>query len=402
MSGSYDVCVLGGGGHVGAPLAITLAAAGVRTLVLDRNQDVLAALAAGRIPFLERGGDELLRVALKLGTIGFSSQAADCTGIPVIIITIGTPIDEYLNPVLRVVSDTIEELLPHLADSQTIVLRSTVAPGVTEYLHRFLQGKGRQCPIAFCPERVTQGNAIEEIRELPQLISGTSPEAVATARKLFEHIAPSVIEMTPREAEFAKLVTNAFRYVTFAAANQIYTIVETAGVDFNRLLSKMKQGYPRMASFPGAGFAAGPCLMKDTMQLLSFGQHLFSLGHEAMRINEGLPNFVVQRLSTEIDLTRAKVGILGMAFKGNSDDIRDSLAYKLRKILQFSGAEVLCTDEHYVDADFLPAEQVVALADALIVAAPHNAYRSLSIPSGKLVVDLWDVLPARRSDGPTA
>ncbi len=392
MTPSFDICVVGGAGHVGAPLATVLAAAGLRTLALDRNAAAIATLKSGRMPFLEIGGEALLREALTRQTIGFSTDPSDCRGIPVIIITIGTPIDAYMNPVFSVLTDCIDTLLPNLENSQTLILRSTVPPGATEFVDHYLRSKGHIHPIAFCPERVTQGNAIAEIRELPQLISGTSPEAVETARRVFSVIARDIIEMSPREAELAKLITNAFRYITFAASNQLYCLVESSGVDFKALLTKMKSGYPRMSAFVGPGFSAGPCLMKDTMQLLSFAQERFSLGHEAMRINEGLPNFIVERLSRRIDLSQSIVGILGMAFKANSDDIRESLSYKLRKTLRYNGARVLCTDEHVPDPEFLPLEQVVRQADVLIVGAPHDAYRNLIVPKGKIVEDVWNIL----------
>src|SRR5207237_554697 len=170
-------------------------------------------------------------------------------------------------------------------DEQTIILRSTIAPGTTNYIDGYLRSRGKKIGLAFCPERVVQGKAIEEIRALPQLVSGTSPEALAVAKTLFSKIAPEVVEMSPLEAEFAKLVCNAFRYMQFAATNQLYMAVESAGLDYCELLSKMKRGYPRMGSIPGPGFAAGPCLMKDTMQLFAFQKHNFVLGvpHAAYR-----------------------------------------------------------------------------------------------------------------------
>jgi UDP-N-acetyl-D-mannosaminuronic acid dehydrogenase len=239
-----------------------------------------------------------------------------------------------------------------------------------------------------------QGKGIEEIGTLPQLISGTSPAAVESAKRLFCKIAPEVVEMSPREAEFAKLICNAFRYIQFAATNQLYMMVESAGLSYHALLAKMKHGYPRMGGIPGPGFAAGPCLMKDTMQLFAFEKHNFILGQVAMTINEGLPNFLVERLAAHRDLKTSRVGILGMAFKADIDDIRDSLSYKLGKLLRFHGADVLYSDEHATDPTFVSKEEIIARSDVVIVGVPHRAYGKLAVPSQLEVIDLWGILPS--------
>jgi UDP-N-acetyl-D-mannosaminuronic acid dehydrogenase len=286
--------------------------------------------------------------------------------------------------------------MPHLRDEQTIILRSTVAPGTTAYIDNYLRREGKKTRLAFCPERVVQGKGIEEIRGLPQLIGGTSAEATAEAKKLFEPIASEIVEMTPLEAEFAKLICNAFRYVQFAATNQLYMMVESAGLNYSDLLAKMKRGYARMESIPGPGFAAGPCLMKDTMQLFAFQKQNFILGQVAMTINEGLPNFIVERLAAQFDLPKTRIGILGMAFKAESDDIRESLSYKLGKLLRFHGAKVFYSDEYAKDPTFVDKETLVRECDVVIVGVPHNAYRSLQVPGTKHVVDLWSILPLRK------
>ena len=237
-----------------------------------------------------------------------------------------------------------------------------------------------------------QGKGIEEIQTLAQLISGTTPEAVEDAKRLFSRIAPEVVEMTPLEAEFAKLICNAFRYIEFAATNQLYMMVESAGLNYGKLLEKMKRGYPRVSTIPGPGFAAGPCLMKDTMQLFAFEKHNFILGQVAMTINEGLPNFIVERLAAQFDLPAKRVGILGMAFKAESDDIRDSLSYKLGKLLRYHCAHVFYSDEYVKDPTFVSKEELVGTCDVVIVGVPHKTYKTLPIASTVKVVDLWGVV----------
>jgi len=391
-----DVCVVGGAGHVGVALALILADSGFKTLVLDVNEAALETMAAGRLPFFEQGGEALLKKVLADGGLAFSSDAKSVAQAAFVVVTIGTPVDEFHNPEVSNLTRCFDELMPYLRDDQTIILRSTVAPGTTTYIDNYLRRRGKKARLAFCPERVVQGKGVQEIGALPQLISGTSPEAIAEAKKLFSKIAPELVEMNPLEAEFAKLICNAYRYIEFAATNQLYMMVERAGLDYGQLLSKMKRGYPRMENIPGPGFAAGPCLMKDTMQLFAFQKHDFILGQVAMTINEGLPNFIVERLAAQFDLNKTRVGILGMAFKAESDDIRESLSYKLGKLLRFHGAKVFYSDEYARDPTFVDKETLVRECDVVIVGVPHNAYRSLQVPDAKHVVDLWSILPGRK------
>lgn len=393
MKSNYNVAVVGGAGHVGIPLSLVLADRGLRTLIYDINREALEELKAGRLPFIEEGGEGLLRKALRRGTLGFSQEPADLHGIPAVVVTIGTPIDEFHNPDFTLLTRCVDALLPHLTAGQTIILRSTVAPGVTAFLDRYLKRRGAKVGLAFCPERVVQGKGIEEIQSIPQFVTATSPKALKVAKGVFSRISPRVIEMTPLEAEFAKLICNTFRYMTFAATNQLYMMCAQAGINYLTLLKRIREGYPRMAYIPGPGFAAGPCLMKDTMQLFAFGRHNFLLGQVAMTINEGLPNFLADQLRRELSLKGRKVGILGMAFKADSDDTRDSLSYKLGKILRFEGAEVLYSDEYVKDPTFISKEQLCRQVEVLIVGVPHKAYKSLRVPRTTKVVDVWGVLP---------
>lgn len=396
---SYDVAVVGGAGHVGLPLSLVMADRGMRVLIVDLNRAALDDLRAGTMPFVESKGEPFLHKALDSRMLEFATTPEGVADSAVIVITVGTPIDEFHNPSFSILTRCLDGLLPHLREDHLIVLRSTVAPGAVDYIEAYLRRHGVRSLLAFCPERVVQGRGIEEIQALPQLVSGTSQEALDRAKELFSAISPEIVEMTPREAEFAKLICNAYRYINFAATNQLYMVVENAGLDYNALLEKMQRGYERMGGIPGPGFAAGPCLMKDTMQLFAFEKHNFFLGQVAMSINEGIPNFLVERLAAARDLKTTRVGILGMAFKAESDDIRDSLSYKLGKLLRYHGAEVGYSDEYAKDPTFVSKEELVASADVVIVGVPHSAYRTLKIPHSVEVVDLWQVLPVGDGDG---
>jgi UDP-N-acetyl-D-mannosaminuronic acid dehydrogenase len=387
--GDADLTVVGGGGHVGIPLVLAFAEAGFRVNVHDLNRSVLETLQSGRLPFIEHGGEALLAKALQQDRLVFTTSPADISRRGPVIVTIGTPIDEFLNPVRKVVQDCIDALLPHLVDGQLLVLRSTVFPGTTEWLDGYLKRGGRDLKVAFCPERVVQGHGIKELTEMPQIVSGTTPTAEAEAAKLFSAIAPELVVVTPREAEFAKLFNNAYRYIEFAAANQFYQIAKSAGVDYRRVYDAMKRNYPRARSIPTPGLAAGPCLVKDTMQLAAFAQNQFSLGNAAMLVNEGLVLHLCDDLRRRYDLSGMTVGLLGMAFKADIDDTRASLSYKFKKALASLAETVLTTDPFVTtDPELLPLDEVISRSDLLILCAPHAAYRRLDL-GGKPVVDVW-------------
>src|SRR5712691_3942693 len=390
--GTADLTIVGGAGHVGVPLVLAFAEAGFRVNVHDINREALATLQSGRLPFIEYGGEELLAEALKQNRLVFTSSPADISAKGPVIVTIGTPIDEFLNPVRKVVQDCIDALLPYLCDGQLLVLRSTVFPGTTDWLDAYLKRKGRDLKLAFCPERMVQGHGIKELKETPQIISGTTPAAEEEAAKLFSAISSERIVVTPREAEFAKLFNNAYRYIEFAAANQFYLIAKSAGLDYRRVLDAMKRNYPRARSIPTPGLAAGPCLFKDTMQLAAFAQNQFSLGNAAMLVNEGLVLHICDDLCRRYDLARMTVGLLGMAFKADIDDTRASLSYKFKKALASLAEAVLTTDPFVTsDPELLALDEVIERSDLLILCAPHSAYRDVDF-AGKPVVDVWGFL----------
>src|SRR5260221_11703812 len=265
-----DLTIVGGAGHVGVPLVLAFAEAGYRVNVHDVNREALETLRSGRLPFIEHGGEELLRRALKRNRLVFTSSPADIVPTGPVIVTIGTPIDEFLNPVREVVQECIDGLLPYLADGQLLVLRSTVFPGTTDWLDGYLRRKNRDLKVAFCPDSMVQGPGLSALKGTPQIISGTTPAAEQAAAKLFSAIAPELIVVKPREAEFAKLFSNAYRYIEFATSNQFYLIAKSAGLDYRKVYDAMKRNYPRAPGIPSPGLAAGPCLMKDTMQRAAF------------------------------------------------------------------------------------------------------------------------------------
>ena len=384
------VAVVGGGGHIGLPLGLFLCDVGHRVTLVDTNQAGLQEIAQGRMPFHERGADELLPRCLESGRLRLTGELEPLREQDVVIVTIGTPVDEYLDPNIRTFDRVLDGVLSHMRDGQLLIIRSTVFPGVTERLGRQVAERSLNVQVSYCPERIAQGHALTELTQLPQIVSGCTPAAVEQAGEFFREIGARVIELSPVEAELAKLFTNSYRYINFAVSNQFYMLAERHGADFDRIYDAITHDYPRMQGFARAGFAGGPCLLKDTMQLASFNHNQLTLGQHAMMINEGLPRFLVDQLKQARDLRNETVGILGMAFKGNCDDSRSSLSYKLRKVLTLECRRVLCTDPYIHDPEFVPLETCVAESDVLILGACHSEYRSAAI--GKPVVDVFGFL----------
>ena len=390
MGFATDVVVIGGCGRVGLPLGIAFADRGLTVGLYDIDGSAVERVGRGQMPFREAGADEALGHALEGGRLSASTNPSMIKDAEHVVITLATDVDLHLNPDIHGFLASVERYAEHFLEGQLLVLRSTLYPGVTVLVEDIVQRLGRRIDVAFCPERIAEGQAMTELFKLPQIVGARTPWALDRAEALFRHLTEEVVRLTPEEAELAKLFSNTWRYAKFAIANQLFMIANDFGVDYETVRSAMAQSYPRAADIPRAGFAAGPCLFKDTMQLASFNNNNFTLGHASMLVNEGLPLYLVSRLSQRYQLSEMTVGILGMAFKGESDDIRSSLSYKLKRVLLVRAVEVLCTDPYVTsDPDLVPLEEVLERADLLIIATPHSVFADLKtrIP----VVDIWNL-----------
>lgn len=383
----YDICVVGGCGHVGLPLAILFADKGFNVCIYDIDEEALKTVNDGKMPFLQEGAEEIFKAAIG-STLFATHDPKVISRSKFIVVVIGTPMDEHLNPMFSLMKDFFSNLLPYFKDGQIIIVRSTVFPGTTEKINELLKNSGIKVYVTFCPERIAQGKAIRESMELPQIVSGFDDNAIGKVTSLFKTLTQDIIILKPMEAELAKLFTNTWRYIQFATANQLYMIAASYGLDFYKIYDAMKCKYPRAKDFPPAGFVAGPCLLKDTMQVAAFNNTFF-LGHAAMLINEGLPNFIIRRLKDKYSIKNKAVGILGMAFKANSDDKRESLSYKLKKILEMEAKKVLCSDMYINEEGFVSAHELIRNSDIIILGAPHKEYKDLVI-NDRILVDVWN------------
>ncbi len=383
------VSIVGGCGHVGLPLAIALASKGLQVISLDVDEAKIEKVNSGILPFMESGAEEILKNVLRNGSFRATSNREIVSTTEIVIIVVGTPVDEHLNPDPESIIRVLNELKTHFRVGQLVILRSTVFPGVTKRVSNWLAENAPGVSVVFCPERIAEGKAMTELFSLPQIVGASDKKSANKAVKLFSYLTEETIVTTPEEAELAKLFTNVWRYIKFATVNQFFMMANDIGVDFEKVRHAVSFKYPRAEDMPRAGFAAGPCLFKDTMQLGAFSNNTFALGHAAMLVNEGLPLYIVKQIEKKHNLSEMKIGILGMAFKADVDDERSSLSYKIRRLLQFKAKEVLISDPYVRDSRLISIGDLMSQSDLIIIGTPHSSYKNLKFKQP--IVDIWNI-----------
>ena len=385
-----NVTVVGAGGRVGLPLSLVLANAGHFVYGLDINAEVNASVMNGQMPFVEEHADDLLRKALAEKRLQMTDNIEVIGRSDVVIVIIGTPIDENLNPRVDHLVRFFRQAQPYLRD-QLVILRSTVSPGTTDAVRKVIGlTEGSKLDLVFGPERVLQGKAIHEIKHLPQIIGAYSAAAYERAAAFFRtFINSETFFLTPIEAELGKLITNMARYVEFALANEFHLICGTFGANACRVIDACNKDYPRLKlPVPGPN-VGGPCLYKDGWYLIEripFNEMISS----AFRINEGMTMQILQNI--ERRMPAGKVAILGMAFKANCDDTRNSLSFKIRRQLEFKGYETVSVDPNIPGTD--PIEAIRGCG-AVVLMSPHKEFKDLNQLLAKVAnkdcwfVDLW-------------
>jgi UDP-N-acetyl-D-mannosaminuronic acid dehydrogenase len=391
-----DVAIVGLG-RVGLPLALCFADHGLRVIGIDNDQRLLERLRERRMPFLETGAQELLdRVELKL-----SDAIADAASATHIVITLGTPSFSHIEIDISQIREALDALSARLAGGHSLILRSTVAPGTTEYVAAYLRRNttlevGREIHVAHAPERIAAGRFVEEIHSLPCIVGGISPQSGAVVGELFSVFGAPIVQTTPVQAELTKIWTNILRYTTFALPNLLMMDCEQYGANVFEVIELINRDYPR-GGIAKPGFTAGTCLRKD----FAFSEERsYAPGMllAVSRVNESVPLFLIRGLIRRIGpLEGRRICVLGLAFKADTDDERDSLSHKLVRLLERELAEVAVHDP-LLPAATVTLEAAVLDADAVIVATNHSVFRSAAalaqIVAGSssecLIVDPWD------------
>lgn len=384
-------------GRVGLPLALVFAKEGYKVFGIDTNLELLKKLKKSQMPFRENGATELLRSQLNTNFFPTNNMAevAKCSYI---ILTLGTPVDENMNPSLTQIETALRAIKPYLKPKQTLILRSTVSPGTTHYVANFL---GKNIYLAFCPERIAEGKAIEELYEIPQIIGGVNKISSRKAAKLFKVLPIKCWQTDPVSAELAKLFTNMYRYISFAIANEFMILADKYGRDIYEIVNLVNKDYKR-GGLRLPGLTGGACLFKDGFFLIN-DIPFIDLISTAWKINESIPLFLIDCIRKRTILTGKKTVILGAAFKANIDDQRESLSFKVKKALEREGAQVVIHDP--LIAKFNGNLNVVLKNAALVfIAVKHDYYlKNLSlerirskVSKGCLICDVWNIFSTNK------
>lgn len=389
-------------GRVGLPLALVLTDSGYKVFGIGRTQDKIDALLKGNMPFIEEGGTLLKKYVSKsfFPTINYEN----IKNSDVIILTLGTPIDENMNPVLDEVNVAIETMIPYLKKEQLIILRSTVSPNTTFYIKDKLEmltnfKVGKDIFLAFCPERIAEGNAVREIKSLPQIVGGIDDNSSKKAKDFFESFGVSCIVTDAISAELAKLFTNMYRYISFAISNEFMIIAESFNRNIHEIVNLVNKGYKR-GGLALPGLTGGPCLFKDGFFLINDNPFL-DLITASWKVNENLPLFLVKKVKEKINLKNKKVLILGLSYKPEVDDIRESLSFKIRKALLRENAKVILHDpfvKKYSQQEVINSlEKALIGVDVVFLATRHKSYirNKKQIIKGlnknTYICDVWNV-----------
>jgi UDP-N-acetyl-D-mannosaminuronic acid dehydrogenase len=390
-------------GRVGLPLALCFADRGMRVLGVDHDQAVLSSIRGGRMPWSEPGTQELLDRALGAGRLELAERAADAARADDIVITIGTPSFTHVESDLRDVRAAVDDLLPLLRPGHALILRSTVAPGTTDFVASYLEKRrglraGEDVFVAHAPERIAAGKFLREISTLPCIVGGVGDASTERAAETFSVFGAPIVKTTPLQAELAKIWTNILRYTTFALPNLLMMDCERYGANVFDVIDLINRDYPR-GGIAMPGLTAGTCLRKDFV----FSEERSSAPGMLLavsRVNETVPLFLVEGLKRRLgSLSGRKVAVLGLTFKRDTDDERDSLSPKLIRLLERELADVAVCDPH-ARTPTQPLGEAVQDADVVIVATNHSAFEDpatlreirASASEDCLIVDPWNAL----------
>jgi UDP-N-acetyl-D-mannosaminuronic acid dehydrogenase len=379
------ISIIGGGGHVGLPLSLKFAEKNYIVCAIDTNQKIIKTLNTGKIPYKEDGAQALFNKVLKNKKIIFTNDYEKIRDSKFIIITVGTPLNNN-KPDMIFIFNALRKLRKYISKSSSIILRSTVYPGTTRKVIRFLKKNKINCKISYCPERVAQGKSLKEINSLTQIISAENEKEVKVIRKLFLKICKKTIDLTLEEAEYSKLFSNAWRYIKFGITNEFYTLCQSKNLNYEKIYHAMTDNYPRNYGLPKHGFAGGPCLPKDAIQLFFSGKRYSLLAKAAYDVNEGLPNFLVMEALKKIKLKNKNVCVLGTGFKKDIDDDRGSLSIKLIKLLKLKGANVYVYDPFINNK--IELNNVLKKCKIIFLGVPHSNFKKINFKN-KLLFNCW-------------
>lgn len=392
-----------GTGRVGLPLAIFLADHNHTVYGIDVDRAKINFILRGQMPFMEEGAQNLLKKYLAK-SLFFSTDFSTIAKSNVIILTLGTPVDENMNPSLVQIDKALESIKPYLKKGQLLILRSTVSPGTTNYVKSAINetglAVGENFFLSFCPERISEGKSLSELSQIPQIVGGVDRASTQKAAQFFKDLGIEVVAADSVSAELAKLFTNMYRYINFAIANEFMILAGNYHRDIYGIVDLVNKNYKR-GGLALPGLTAGPCLFKDGFFLI--GDVPFAdLIATSWKINESIPLFLIKKVRERTRLEGKKTVILGLAFKAEIDDIRESLAFKVKKALERERAKVFLHDP-YVPGYQNDLDQTLAGADLIFLATNHNFYKQMDVAQVRklvskncVVCDVWNIFKTNK------
>ena len=382
---SKTISIIGGAGHIGLPLSIMFSEKKYNVNIIDINLKNLKLIQSGKSPFQEKNIEKKISKQLKTGRLSFSKNISSINESKFIILCIGTPILKNLKPDLKNFYNLIKKIKLSISKDQVLIIRSSILPGTTKTIMKMLNSKNSN--ISYCPERIVEGKSFEELPNLPQIISSSNLKTLKETSDLFKIITKKIIICDFIEAELSKIFSNLYRYINFAIPNEMYLMARKFNADFGKIRNIMIEDYPRNKGLAKAGFVGGPCLMKDTMQMSYIYKIKNSLANSAYKVNENLPKEIVNEVKN-LKLNKKVVGVLGLTFKPDSDDLRGSLAMKLLNFLKKNNFEYYFSDPFVKLNGNLELKKLIKKCNVLILATNHSIYKNLKISKSKKLIDL--------------
>lgn len=404
-----ETIALIGVGRVGLPFALVLAEKSYKVYGIGRSEKKIEILNKGKMPFREKHAAKLLKKHIGKN-LQFTTNYEVITKCDYIILTLGTPVDENMNPIMDQIITAVNSAKKYFKKNQTLILRSTVSPRTTQFVKTVIEEStslkvGKNFFLAFCPERIAEGNAIEEIQQIPQIIGGVDKKSSKKAHSLFSKIVTTTLITDDLSAELAKLFTNMYRYINFAIANEFMLISQNYHRNIYEIVNLVNHKYKR-GGLSVPGLTSGPCLYKDGFFLISDIPYI-ELIAASWKINETVPLFLIKSVRERMKLKGKKAVILGLGFKPEIDDIRESLSFKLRKALIRENSKVHLHDPYVkkyqnqvIEKDVYEA---IKDADLLIFSMRHKTYSQLNMKKVKslvkkncIICDVWNVLGSEK------
>ena len=375
---NFKVAVVGGAGHIGLPLSCYIQNNGIETLIVDKNLESLEQISKGIPPFFEENFEENLKSALDSG-LASTTDVSSIANKNVVILTLGTSskkIDKEL------FEEVLKEVFKYIQEDTILILRSTLESGTVQKIYENFQLDKKNIILTYCPERLAEGFAFEEIKTLPQIVGALNHEEYQKIKIFFDLLNINTIFASYKEAEFIKLFLNTYRYSQFSLMNYFSNIASEQSLDFKKLLDIARTDYPRLNGSPDPGFVGGPCLIKDSKTFAESYDDNLEIINKMLVTNQIYMNNIITEIKNKF--IGNKIIQLGITFKPDSDDLRDSQSLLLNELLKEDGYEIEVVDPHVYNSK--QYSDVKLFSDNVLISTFHKEFKNLNFENKKVVI----------------